>query len=289
MGNYASSDFEFIFSIIAALILISVLLYQIIKVISKNVEAKREEIVKKYSKRYHLLLLLNKKYKEKFRTEINEKYCYNTFLNSKQQYDRFSYDNFFEEVIYDNMETYEKIIEATKFNQHYIVSYEQNFLKILQMEEKKEIELSKIKDYIFECVEEQLLAKGRLYPVINPLFMCRASYTSPKGRNHYSNTKTYSFSEMMHHYDRAKREIQIKNTKEYQRKIMTDSLRYDILKRDNFRCVLCGRSAQDGVKLHVDHIIPVSKGGKTESSNLRTLCEKCNYGKRDKYDEYGVN
>ena len=78
-------------------------------------------------------------------------------------------------------------------------------------------------------------------------------------------------------------------TKEYQRKLMTDSLRYDILKRDGFRCVICGRTANDGVKLHVDHIIPIAKGGKTVKENLRTLCEKCNWGKGDKYDKDGVN
>ncbi len=71
--------------------------------------------------------------------------------------------------------------------------------------------------------------------------------------------------------------------------MMSDSIRYDVLKRDAFRCVICGRSAEDGVKLHVDHILPVSRGGKTEMGNLRTLCQSCNLGKRDKYDEYGVN
>ena len=63
---------------------------------------------------------------------------------------------------------------------------------------------------------------------------------------------------------------------------MTDSLRYDVLKRDGFKCQICGASAQDGATLHVDHIIPVSKGGKTEMSNLQTLCDRCNLGKSNK-------
>ena len=69
-----------------------------------------------------------------------------------------------------------------------------------------------------------------------------------------------------------------------QRRMMSDSLRYDVLRRDNFRCQLCGASAQDGVKLHVDHIRPVSKGGRTEMANLRTLCERCNMGKGAKLE-----
>lgn len=57
--------------------------------------------------------------------------------------------------------------------------------------------------------------------------------------------------------------------------------RLEVLKRDQYRCVLCGASpAKDGsVSLHVDHIKPYSKGGTNETSNLQTLCEKCNWGK----------
>ena len=69
-----------------------------------------------------------------------------------------------------------------------------------------------------------------------------------------------------------------------QRRLMSDSLRYQVLARDNFRCQICGATQADGVKLHVDHIFPVSKGGKTELSNLRTLCERCNMGKRDRVE-----
>ena len=40
-----------------------------------------------------------------------------------------------------------------------------------------------------------------------------------------------------------------------------------------------------GVKLHVDHIIPITRGGKTVMSNLQTLCERCNVGKSNKIDK----
>ena len=57
-------------------------------------------------------------------------------------------------------------------------------------------------------------------------------------------------------------------------------IRFSILKRDNYRCRLCGFSAQDGVKLQVDHIRPKAKGGSSFVWNLWTLCEPCNNGKR---------
>jgi hypothetical protein len=60
-------------------------------------------------------------------------------------------------------------------------------------------------------------------------------------------------------------------------------LRYQVLNRDNFKCVLCGNSPaiDNKCKLHVDHIFPFAKGGKTVISNLRTLCHVCNIGKGD--------
>lgn len=51
-------------------------------------------------------------------------------------------------------------------------------------------------------------------------------------------------------------------------------LRPEILKRDNFKCWACGSSpAKDpAVELHIDHIIPWSRGGETIEENLQTLC-----------------
>ncbi len=58
-------------------------------------------------------------------------------------------------------------------------------------------------------------------------------------------------------------------------------LRFKVLKRDNFKCVYCGKSPANNsnVELHVDHIVPWSKGGETVIENLQTLCSKCNLGK----------
>ena len=62
---------------------------------------------------------------------------------------------------------------------------------------------------------------------------------------------------------------------------ITVRLRFMVLKRDNFKCCTCGASpAKDpSVELHIDHIIPWSKGGETTIDNLQTLCSKCNLGK----------
>jgi HNH endonuclease len=65
---------------------------------------------------------------------------------------------------------------------------------------------------------------------------------------------------------------------------LSAGLRYLILKRDGFRCQLCGASRVDSnfVKLEVDHKKPVSAWGLTEDSNLWTLCTACNKGKSNR-------
>ena len=67
-----------------------------------------------------------------------------------------------------------------------------------------------------------------------------------------------------------------------QRNLMTKELRTQIAMRDNYTCQICGKYMPDGVGLHIDHIIPVSKGGKSVPSNLQVLCSKCNGHKSSK-------
>lgn len=68
------------------------------------------------------------------------------------------------------------------------------------------------------------------------------------------------------------------------RKPIKPSLRFDILKRDDYRCQMCGATAKDGAKLEVDHITPVAKGGSNDADNLQVLCRDCNAGKSDSWE-----
>lgn len=60
---------------------------------------------------------------------------------------------------------------------------------------------------------------------------------------------------------------------------VTKRLRFEILRRDGFRCTYCGSSPSDGAELHVDHVVPQALGGTDDPSNLTTSCADCNAGK----------
>ena len=65
------------------------------------------------------------------------------------------------------------------------------------------------------------------------------------------------------------------------KRIPSERLRFRILLRDGFVCTACGASPvrTRGTELHVDHIVPWSRGGETVEGNLTTKCQRCNLGK----------
>lgn len=65
------------------------------------------------------------------------------------------------------------------------------------------------------------------------------------------------------------------------RKSISKKIRFEVFKRDSFKCQYCGKSAPD-IVLHIDHIDPVSKGGCGDIMNLITSCVDCNLGKSDR-------
>jgi hypothetical protein len=55
----------------------------------------------------------------------------------------------------------------------------------------------------------------------------------------------------------------------------------EIFKRDEYKCVICGRGKADGVEIHADHIKPKDLGGKAEVTNGQTLCAEHNFKKKN--------
>lgn len=67
---------------------------------------------------------------------------------------------------------------------------------------------------------------------------------------------------------------------------VSNKMRFAVYAKDGYRCKKCGRVSND---LEIDHIIPISKGGKSTFDNLQTLCRSCNkaksnYIERDSFD-----
>lgn len=231
------------------------------------VSRKTIKSIKETSNRYLAYKALCAKY-QYLQVKSNTEYCER--LESKYKFDHFNFDKYvFGRVCKKQLakfeEEYRQLPDFTKTPPSWLYSVLER--RVMKKEEKH-----------------------RKPPETESTITCSIRYTSPAGRNRYGNRQVYSTKDIENFVNQSYVLEKERESKEYQRKILTPSLRYDILKRDNFKCVICGRTPKkDGVTLHVDHIIPVSKGGKTVPENLRTLCSICNLGKSDKYDEDGLN
>lgn len=80
--------------------------------------------------------------------------------------------------------------------------------------------------------------------------------------------------------------VQIGIAKRRTRREISDRQRFRILVRDGFRCKSCGASplVHPGIELHVDHVLPWSKGGETTDDNLEAKCKQCNLGKGNAFN-----
>ena len=252
----------------------------------KEREARYRCYIEHNSPRYLALLELNKRFD--FTLPCAKSYTYYIHAKSKAQFDHYNFDRFVEEKIEANINTCLEYIQALIIYRDKYNEYKTALSALPSPVSMKDVAESDIPYEFYKATEADLVAAAT-QPFVEHHLVCQCNYISPKGRTSLQRQQTYSLNDIVNHYDIVLRRQTEKNTKEGQRKAMTNSMRYDIMKRDNFRCVLCGRSSADGAVLHVDHIVPVAKGGKSVPENLRTLCQECNSGKRDKYDPDGVN
>jgi 5-methylcytosine-specific restriction endonuclease McrA len=82
------------------------------------------------------------------------------------------------------------------------------------------------------------------------------------------------------HAGKISREEMLRRKTGQVRRPLKVAVRWRVLMRDGFRCVACGKSGhEEGVKLEVDHIRPVARGGSDAMRNLRALCLECNRGR----------
>ena len=236
----------------------------------------------KNSKLYANVMALNDKYfledLDNFFDSYQVRFKSNLKTCNIDDYLLMTIDNKYEELKKYKLK-YDKL--SSLYNE-YLKDYEA-LSKFIKEEEarKLKINVEKYRKYQSIILEKNKIKKEYIFKVIIYI-----NYRSKKGLVKESIHKVYDklqFSKIMSEYLEMKKHGKlIEISSRVERSKMSESLRYDVFKRDEYKCCICGMSSKDGAKLHVDHIIPVSKGGKTELDNLQTLCSRCNIGKSNK-------
>lgn len=250
-----------------------------------NINRKASIKVLENSKKISDLLELNEKYKFH---QIREKFSIIKRYDAKHNYNNIAPAFLMTAKIRDDVQFFEDYSKKIRENRENLIEYRRDVEKIRRQEYDLNYEEIKISREKFMKLEEKLFDQRVIRPVIDCSFDVTMYYSSPAGRVNLSKGDRFGFDDMFASLESVSRSHLDKTTYDHlsavERGEVSDSLRYDIMNRDNFSCVICGASANVGARLHVDHIVPISKGGKSIPSNLRTLCERCNVGKSNKME-----
>jgi 5-methylcytosine-specific restriction endonuclease McrA len=259
-----------------------------IGVVAVLVLSKRRRMVTESSAALTSLHSLNDNYRERLKYPGSIVYNWEDRVNSKAKLVRYDLRKFFLATL--------AVLEDQILGQIAIrledVSVYAEYSAAYQQLGKTELGRSghkKISRVAFFRIEQKLFTKRMLSaPVCVAQVRCFVRYTSPKGQNSYSRGLEWNFEQLRSGLAEMKQIQKAQSTatflRQQERNRMNSGVRYQVFSRDNSRCRRCGATPQShGVSLHVDHIVPVSKGGKTEMNNLQTLCEDCNLGKSNRH------
>jgi len=190
-----------------------------------------------------------------------------------------------EVALYARKGEWEHLVERVEENRRLQKGYDEGMAALSGIEHVPEKRPFYLSHDGFISVESRLVRKMTLSYDTDCRLTVKWGYVSPKGRNAYADKASFGYAALKDLRSKCLDREAARMRAQYERGVMTASMRYDVLRRDSHRCVKCGASGKDGAKLHVDHIVPVSKGGRTEMSNLQTLCERCNLGKSNRYSD----
>ncbi|HHB78528.1 MAG TPA: HNH endonuclease [Saprospiraceae bacterium] len=141
------------------------------------------------------------------------------------------------------------------------------------------------------CPEVSLFDNGTIFGFIPEKAIVGGTWDNLWEENKFGDDNKFNIYNVGHYcecpefgqYHYENKIVRAKRKTSRRRAPISTKLRFEIFQRDNFTCQYCKRNKdEDGVKLEIDHIVPVEMGGKDEISNLTTSCRECNNGKSNK-------
>lgn len=246
---------------------------------------KYTEFMQEHSVALKQLKIINQHYHFFEVADFDEEHIYDNEIC----YDTVSCEDYLVYVLVNNEKGIRKAMKDCQTNIHLWREYEAEINETCIKNEYDTDSLPKNKKYL-QNLESEILTDTLLKPT---LFFSITIYLERRDMgNTYKESKTEVFEPK--EISDLLRLINQKDGCFYRVKSIWDALcrvergkvsnrmRFAIFRRDGERCKRCG-SRHD---LEIDHIVPISKGGKSTYDNLQTLCHSCNMEKGTDIERY---
>ena len=270
------SDNEWIFAI---LIFLAISVFTVV-IVTKIIKSRYTELATHQSPAIRTLENLNSQYQFE---EI-------TISDLYQDYDN---ENFYDDISPTDYLTYQLVYMQKQVNANIDAAHKNSLIHPAYCKEVEALR-SQFYDYLpdnilfkdtFKKIHRQIFDNCIQSPVTKFEITVTLCLTKINGAYITSKKKTFDVSEVK---DIIKR-LRHKQNDFYldneiwqsicrvERGKITNKIRFAVYAKDGNRCRQCG-STYD---LEIDHIFPISKGGKSTYDNLQTLCHRCNAKKSD--------
>ena len=251
-----------------------------------QIAASRRKLVLNSSSALGGLAQLNTAFAPAFSSYPSVHFDYTTRVNSKAKLDRYDLQAFMRTCLLESESQVASCIEARLQAEVKYADYCKRYDE-LGRQSLGRSRSARLDDAKYRSIEQKLYTKRQLrHPQSATLIRATVFYTSPQGRNSYSRRWDLTFEQLRHEFATARAVRSQQSTTAYlrqqERSRITAGVRSKVFARDSYRCRHCGISTALGAVLHVDHIIPISKGGTSDLGNLQTLCQDCNLGKSNR-------
>ena len=180
----------------------SLILQQLRKVLKKTYNNFTTQTVSKYkayveqnSSMYKKLKELNENYI--FDRELCKNHFYHEYLNSKRQLDNFNYKKWIDQKMNRDTEFFDNFEEIYKYNVNKYNKYSSEYILLKNFKKEIDIEDLDLEYEIFNYIEQEIYNENKQSKIIKPSISLEISYTSPSGRNHYSDNHTYTYDDLL--------------------------------------------------------------------------------------------
>lgn len=176
--------------------------YKQISFMSQDQMVKWKYFVNAHSEACRQISTLNKEYK--FDDNICKRRSYKEELNSKRQFDNFDYEKWIFKKIDEDLTYFYSLHDIYQRNIEKYNEYSSKYNSLLKYTSEKETEQLNVEFEIFNFIEKILFNTNKRATIERPNIILHISYTSPTGRNSYSDSHIFTYTNLINLVEKHK-------------------------------------------------------------------------------------